>query len=109
MEFVTALPVDLTAKTVLMLTPAQPVLPPTQRLSITNASAQLNSSSTVKATVSPVLTVAKSAHQPLSATAALILSSSKVMFAKPAATMDTLYLDHHVSDVPLDVCNALKT
>jgi hypothetical protein len=109
MEFVIALPVDLTVKTVLMPTLAQPVSLHTQRLSTTNASAQPSSLLTVKATVSPVQMAAKTAPQPPSATAASVLLSSKAVLAKPAATTDSLHLDHLVLAVLSVVSNVPRT
>jgi hypothetical protein len=109
MEFVTALPADLTAKTVWMPIPAPLASLLTQRLLIINASAQPSSSLMAQATVFLVPMAARSAPQPPSATAASVLSCSKAAFVKQAATTASPYLDQNVLVVLLDVSNALKT
>jgi hypothetical protein len=93
-----------------MPTPAQPVSHLTQKLSITNASVQLHSTSPIKEPANPVLTVAKTVHhQRITATAVQSLCYSKEIPVKLTAIMDTQLWDPLVSDVPLDAFNALKT
>lgn len=89
-ELVTALLADNSARLVLMLLPAPLVFPLTLRLLITNASVETNPSSIPTATVFLVLLAAKNVSQPQSATAASVLSFSKVALAKSLATMVSL-------------------
>ena len=90
MELVTALLAANTARLVLMLLPAQLVFPLTLRLPITNVFVETNPSSISTATVYLALLAAKNVFQPQSATAASVLSVSKVALAKSPATMVSL-------------------